>query len=349
MAHLSRTYLAYCDCKRKTPDGAAMETMTIAAAFTAGDSDNLMVGRNGVFWDRQGNDWDATITKIIDNPISIRQAFFSPYKRAMRWIGDQLAKRAADADAAASTRAQAAAGKVIDEVAGGDIAPPPPAPKPKIDAGVIAALSVAAGFILGALGSMLNAFFGLGAWMPIGVVALILAISGPSMIIAFFKLRQRNLGPLLDANGWAVNAKAKINIPFGRSLTQIPKLPPGSHRDLTDPYADKHTGRNWTIAILIVLAVLFSMWYFGCVQKHLPDGFPKSGFVKNREAIAANREKADTLMARITKEVADKQILPAEKDMRDLEDLKADLPNYVDKIKDLRKAVDQLQEAATAP
>ena len=287
MAHLSRTYLAYCDCTRKSPDGTATETMTIAAAFTAGDSDNLMVGRNGVFWDRQGNDWDATISKIVDNPISIRQAFFSPYKRAIRWIGDQVAKRAADADAAASTRAQAAAGKVIDEVAVGNVAPPPPpAPKPKVDAGVIAALSVAAGFILGAVGSMLQAFFGLGAWMPIGVVAVILAISGPSMIIAFFKLRQRNLGPLLDANGWAVNAKAKINIPFGRSLTQTPKLPPNSHRDLTDPYADKHTGRNVAIAVLVVIVALWITWYFGGIERVFPNVLPESAYLKRKEAAA---------------------------------------------------------------
>jgi len=41
--------LAYCDCVRS---GGA-EKMTIAAAFTAGDSDYLMVGRNGIFYDRK--------------------------------------------------------------------------------------------------------------------------------------------------------------------------------------------------------------------------------------------------------------------------------------------------------
>jgi hypothetical protein len=64
MAGLSGTYLAYCDCLRK----ATGEKMQIVAAFTNGDSDNLMTGRNGLFYDRKGRDWDATITKIIDNP-----------------------------------------------------------------------------------------------------------------------------------------------------------------------------------------------------------------------------------------------------------------------------------------
>ena len=71
LAGLSRICLVYCDCVR---NGAKQ---TIAAAFTAGDSDQLMAGRNGVFYDRQGRDWDATITRIIDHPISLRQAFWS--------------------------------------------------------------------------------------------------------------------------------------------------------------------------------------------------------------------------------------------------------------------------------
>src|SRR6185436_11638324 len=50
----------YCELTRKSTG----EKMTIAAAFTNGDSDNLMVGRNGIFYDRSGRDWDATITKI---------------------------------------------------------------------------------------------------------------------------------------------------------------------------------------------------------------------------------------------------------------------------------------------
>jgi hypothetical protein len=41
-------------------------------ALTAadGDADNLLIGRNSVFYDRKGRDWDATITKVVDHPIS---------------------------------------------------------------------------------------------------------------------------------------------------------------------------------------------------------------------------------------------------------------------------------------
>ena len=105
MAGMAGAYLAYLDCTRK----ATGEKMQIVAAVTAGDSDNLMVGRNGLFYDRQGRDWDATITRIVDNPISIRQAFWSPYKKFVRFLEEQVAKRASVADADSQSMVSAAA------------------------------------------------------------------------------------------------------------------------------------------------------------------------------------------------------------------------------------------------
>ena len=87
---MSKAYIAYCTCTRP---GCA--PMTIAACFTQGDSDYLFVGRHGVFYDRKGRDWDTIITSIVDNPISIRQAFWAPYKKFVRMIEEQVAKRAA--------------------------------------------------------------------------------------------------------------------------------------------------------------------------------------------------------------------------------------------------------------
>ncbi len=351
MAPLSRTYLAYCDCTRKDPAGATVETMTIAAAFTAGDSDNLMVGRNGVFWDRQGRDWDATITKIVDNPISIHQAFFSPYKRIIRWISEQMAKRAADADAAAAARMQGATGTLIDDATGKTVPPPLP-PKPKIDVGVVAALGVAFGAITTAFGVFLTWLSGVSIlFIPVYAIVLLLLISGPSMLIAFFKLRQRNLGPLLDANGWAVNAKAKINIPFGRSLTATPKLPPGSHRDLVDPYAEKHTGRNIATLVVVVLVVAWGAWYFGLFQ-HIPvlrDVFPKSTWVINGEVAAANREKADGLIKDVNSDLDENDLASAQDAMMQLIPLRPELPeDYKTQIDKLDKAVKERKKIASA-
>ena len=105
----------------------------------------------------------------------------------------------------------------------------PPEQKPKFDLSMIAVLGVVISGVVAALtslvGSLTGAFVFMGRWAPFGVLGIFLAISTPSMILAALKLRQRNLAPLLDANGWAVNAKAKIGLWFGRRLTSVAKRP----------------------------------------------------------------------------------------------------------------------------
>src|SRR6266478_5467056 len=151
-----------------------------------------MVGRNGIFYDRKGRDWDATITKLVDNPISIRQAFWSPYKKAARMIQEQIAKRAANADEAAAARLAQAAVKIEHGAQTGP-APAPEIAKQKVDPGLVAALSVGAAGIGATLGAILTGFLNLRWMMPLGVVAIILIISVPSMLLAWLKLRRRNL------------------------------------------------------------------------------------------------------------------------------------------------------------
>jgi hypothetical protein len=259
LASLSRICLVYCDCTR----GA--EKMSIAAAFTAGDSDQLMAGRNGVFYDRSGKDWNATISRIVDHPISLRQAFWSPYKRLMRLVGEQLQKiagnKAKDIEDKMATGA-ASAGKKLE-------APSKPAPgaaQQAFDvgkfAGIFAAIGLAVGAIGTAIASVLTGLLGLKWWqLPLAVAGVLLLVSGPAVILAWFKLRSRNLGPILDANGWAVNARARINIPFGTSLTQLARLPEGAERSLTDPYAEK--SRPWKAYALIAVALVgAAIWHW---------------------------------------------------------------------------------------
>lgn len=252
LAGLAKTYLAYCDCTRATG-----EKMTIAAAFTDGDGDNLMVGRNGVFWDRSGNDWDATITKIIENPISIRQAFWSPYKKLVRMIEEQVAKRAAAAESAANEKLTTAAATAAN------VDKAKPAEAKKVDVGTVAALGVAFGAIGTAFATIAGYLSGL-LEMPfwkvvLAIVGLLLLVSGPSMLIAWLKLRQRNLGPILDANGWAVNGRVKVPVPLGRSLTTIAKLPPGTLPAVDDRFAEPPSSWPKFVAFLVGLCFVASV------------------------------------------------------------------------------------------
>jgi hypothetical protein len=240
--------------------------MTIAAAFTAGDSNHLLAGRNGVFYDRKGQDWDATITKIIEHPISIGQAIWSPYKRIGRMVGEQIEKLAAARDKAMQDEAAAKVAQTSKMAESGKpAAGPAPAPGGVANmVGILAAVGLALGAIGTALATFVKSFLGLSWWqMPLAVLGMMLLVSGPSVIIAWLKLRQRNLAPILDANGWAVNGRVRINIPFGGALTATAKLPPNAVRALEDPYAEKHPVRGWLM--MLFLAVLLGAagyyWY----------------------------------------------------------------------------------------
>ena len=263
IASLGGIFIVYCKCVRKG------ETMTIAAAITGGDSDSIRVGRNCVFYDRKGQDWDATITKIIEHPISLRQAFWLPYKQAARVISDAIQKLAAARQAGVK---QDALQKAIEKTVSGEpvAAPAATAKEAPFDAGKFAGILAAVGLAFGALATavatIVTGFLHLPAWqMPLVLLGLMLAVSGPSLIIASFKLAARNLGPILDASGWAVNARLKINIPFGTALTTLAKLPPGAQRSLNDPFAEEQRPWKFYLLVTALVAGLLAAWRLGWI------------------------------------------------------------------------------------
>jgi hypothetical protein len=242
--------------------------MIIVAAVTSGDIDNLEVGRNAIFYDRNGDDYDATVIKIVENPISIRQSFWSPYRKVSRFIDKQVNKFATEQDNKATADLTGKVEAVPAKVASTQPAVPPT----PFDVGKFVGIFAAIGLALGAIGSVLAAvisgFLDLAWWkIPFAISGLLLLISGPSMIIAFLKLRKRNLAPILDANGWAINARVVVNIPFGNTLTHLAIIPFGAKLNLNDPFAEK--GRPWwqwaLVLGVIAAVVLLAAWKYGWI------------------------------------------------------------------------------------
>lgn len=280
VATASGAYLVYCDLARK----GTSEKMTIVAAVTDGDTGNLLVGRNGVFYDRKGHDWDASVVKLVEHSISLRQAFWAPYVRIGKLIGAQIEKFAAsrDKEAEAATTAGVTDAAKAAETApaaapaapGAAAAPPAPPAPPPFDigkfAGIFAAIGLALAAIGAALASVVTGFMGLVWWqMILAFLGVILFISGPSMLITYLQLRKRNIGPILDGAGWAVNANARVNIPFGTSLTQIATLPPGAERTLEDPYEEKSARWPYFVVLLALIAAGVYFWRTGQLAQWL--------------------------------------------------------------------------------
>lgn len=260
MAASSGMYLIYCDCTTKTKPGK----LSIVAAMTVGDVGDLVVGKNAVYYDNSGLEWDAVITKIIDNPISIAQAFWSPYRRMAVAVENLISKNAADKDAKIMKEATAKINAAPAAAPAAGAAPAKPAEAQPFDigkfAGIFAALGMAVGMIGSALASLAKGIFALSWWQVIlAFVGVMLVISGPAMVMAWLKLRRRNIAPLLNANGWAVNAASKISIPFGETLTEIAKFPT---LKLKDPYAKKGipVWKRWVISLSSLAFVILVLW-----------------------------------------------------------------------------------------
>jgi hypothetical protein len=217
-----------------------------------------------VFYDAKGQDWDATITRIIEQPISLRQAFWSPYKKMVRTISDQFEKFASSRAKAADDLWVGSAVPVPQKGSGGPSAAAQQAFDVGKFAGIFAAIGMAVGAIGTALASVAVGLFSLAFWqIPFVLLGVLLLISGPSLLLAWFKLRSRTLGPILDANGWAINARAKINLLFGASLTQLAQLPPNAERTLTDPFAEEERSAwiyvVWGAVAVMVVAMLWAV------------------------------------------------------------------------------------------
>ena len=268
MAATSGMFLVYCDCTTKTSPAK----LQIVAAVTVGEVGNLIVGKNAVYYDNAGVEWDAVITKVVDNPISVAQAFWSPYRRMSTAIENLINKSAAEkdakmmADATAKINATPTSLPAAPAAGAEGEAPAKPAATPPFDiakfAGIFAAIGMAVGMIGTALSNLAMGIYALKWWqLVLSFLGLMLIISGPAMVLAWMKLRRRNIAPLLNANGWAVNAAAKISIPFGATLTDVAKYP---KLKLKDPYAK--TGMPAWVKVLITLLILggaaAAVWFF---------------------------------------------------------------------------------------
>ncbi len=266
ISSLSGMYILYCACTSEKLG----KSFNIAAVLTDGDVDGLREGKNAVFYDRDGNDYTAKVIAIVDNPISIRQAFWAPYKKVARMINDKIDKSAAEKNEKSMAGLTSATDNATSVKLEGEGKEAASAITSTFDiakfAGIFAAIGMAIGFIGQFLVALAKGIAAVKFWVLLLIIlGIMLLISGPSMFIAWRKLRKRDLGPVLNANGWAVNAASLVRVKFGKTLTSLAKYP---KLTAVDPEARKARNRRrfWTWFCGILIAGAVAVWLLNILE-----------------------------------------------------------------------------------
>ncbi len=236
---------------------------SICAVVTAGTTSALFAGRHGLFYDRDGNDWDAVITKIVPSQVSLREAFWAPWVKMFNTIAEQAKKFLATKQ----DSAVASVNKTVSSATSTDAAAKAqPAAANGNNATALASSVAALGVGIGMMGAACAGLLGLVAGLPLwkvaaGLVLVVLAVSMPSVIITWFKLRKRDLGVILNAGGWAVNRPLYFSMKLARIFTRPAEVPVCA-AVAKDPYAS-YTWLKVLIAVAALIGALaFGAWYF---------------------------------------------------------------------------------------
>lgn len=203
-----------------TGTAPAVKSMTLAVAVTAGTMRRLFVGKSGVFYTPDGLIWDAVITDLIQQPVSLKEAILMPFYR----IGDIIQTQAEKHFAAKTNALEADVTKNVDaKLAGGD--------QPKKEGGLNMPMLIMGGGVgIAALGSsfafMAKSLQGVSVWRILAVLlGIFIIICAPFVILSLLKLFRRSLTRFLEANGCALNREMRLTLALGRIFTYIPRIP----------------------------------------------------------------------------------------------------------------------------
>ena len=239
IAATSSIYVMYLELVRQDSE----ERPCVAVPVTAGGQGNLCLGKRGIFEDIEGQQWDARIVQIIENPIGLGGAITAPYRRVVKMFVDKIDVLTSSAE------------KEFDESAERTISAVSTAGEPA--AGAATSGIAAGGMLLGggvAVAALLSAMAYVGQVVVENPLAILLGVAGailvlmlPTTIRAFLKLRQRDLSAILEGTGWAINARMRLTQRQALTFTARPPYPKGVRG---------RRAAGWLIALLFFITVV---------------------------------------------------------------------------------------------
>jgi len=99
----------------------------------------------------------------------------------------------------------------------------------------------------------------------IAVLGLAMVVLLPGIFAGFAKIRKRDMSGLLEASGWAINVRMRVNTTMGRFFTHTPHLPKDARKERRDVltkfvkefrHASSQSIRPTTVVLMLVLLLL---------------------------------------------------------------------------------------------
>jgi len=239
-ARRSGTFLLY----SQVIGSRAEKDYFVVTPVTAGSVEGLVVGKRGVLFDLSGEERDTVILKVVANPVSLSQATFAPLRRLASLLLSATERVGSGTEKQVETTVLGKAGsigadlggKVAGLDGGASILPSqkPGSPDEKGSGGLLAGareVVLAGGVTVAALVSsfayVTKTLSDMQTIYPI-LVVLFLGVGlvlVPTGLVAYTRLRARNLGAILEASGWALNSPMRITPKMSRILSPRP-VPP---------------------------------------------------------------------------------------------------------------------------
>jgi hypothetical protein len=217
-AKIARTSSMFVLYVEVIPGAANSEKYEVAIPVTAGNRGNLCLSKRGLFVDTDGNECDARVVEIIENPISLREAFVAPFVR----IGRLLTGKIESLTTKAEKKLDVDTTRAVSQITADDAQAS--APKPSAPSG---GMLMGAGVAVAALGSALayiTKTLADTSWLAIaiGLLAAVLAVLLPTLTVAVLKLRKRDLSAILEGSGWGINARMRLTWKMAKFFSQRP-------------------------------------------------------------------------------------------------------------------------------
>ena len=206
---------------------ASLKKYIVVVPVTSCGKGNLGIGKRGVFIENSGIVSDAIVVDIIDNPISLREALLYPFKKIGAVFSSRFGAIGKEADTSFS--------KSVTDVSQGKSITSVKAPANKSAGFNPTSLLMGGSIAIAALGSSFAYIMSkLSSISPLKILLTVVVIIGLfllfTLIGTYFKLKRRDLSPILEGSGWSINPKLKLTRRLARICTQKPKWPKGTRR-----------------------------------------------------------------------------------------------------------------------